>query len=187
VVKIVGIAGSLRQGSLNRALLEASIRVAPAGTHVVIGSIHGIPLYDGDMEASQGIPAAVTALKTQILDGDALMLVTPEYNGSMPGVLKNAIDWLSRPPSDIPRLFHNRPIALLGATPGRSGTILAQTAWLPVLRTLGMRPFFAKAFLLGGAGELVSAAGGLTDPKTLERLRDFVTSFTEFIGGTAER
>jgi chromate reductase, NAD(P)H dehydrogenase (quinone) len=70
----------------------------------------------------------------------ALLLATPEYNNSMPGALKNAIDWLPRPPSDIPRIFGNRPVAVMGASPGGFGTVLAQNAWLPVLRTLGVRP-----------------------------------------------
>jgi NAD(P)H-dependent FMN reductase len=107
---------------------------------VEIASIRGIPLYDGDLEAEKGIPDAVQILKDLIASSDGLLLVTPEYNNAMPGVFKNAIDWLSRPPKDIRRVFGDRPVALMGATPGMGGTILGQNAWLPVLRTLGMRP-----------------------------------------------
>lgn len=140
--KIVGIAGSLRSGSYNAALLRVAADVVPAGSTLHIATIKGIPLYDGDVEQKDGIPQAVQDLKNQIMACDGVLLVTPEYNNSMPGVFKNAIDWLSRPPTDIPRVFGNRPIALIGASPGGFGTVLSQNAWLPVLRTLGMRPWF---------------------------------------------
>src|SRR5262245_42139153 len=97
---ILGISGSLRKQSFNSALLHAAVKVAPAGTSIEIGSIAGIPLYDGDVE-EQAIPAVVTALKQRIKACDGLLLVTPEYNNSLPGVFKNAIDWLSRPPAEI--------------------------------------------------------------------------------------
>ena len=117
---IVGIAGSLRAGSLNAALLGAAAELAPAGCTVEIGSIRGIPLYHGDVEAKEGIPAPVAALKERIAAADGLLLVTPEYNNAMPGVFKNAIEWLSRPPQDAPRVFRGKPVALIGASPGRA-------------------------------------------------------------------
>src|SRR5262245_65484963 len=101
MARIVGIAGSLRKASFNVALLRAARELAPAGTEIEIASIAGIPLYDGDLESEKGIPDTVTALKERIKSADGLLLATPEYNNSMPGVLKNAIDWLSRPPKDI--------------------------------------------------------------------------------------
>src|SRR5882672_2027130 len=112
--KIIGIAGSLRAGSFNAALLRTAIEVAPAGTTIETASIKGIPLYDGDVEASQGLPQAVVELKEKVAACDGLLLVTPEYNNSVPGVLKNAIDWLSRPAADIPKVFGNRPVAVMG-------------------------------------------------------------------------
>src|SRR5262245_29129424 len=130
--RIVAIAGSLRTGSYNAALLRAAVAAAPAGLQVETVSIRGIPLYDGDAEAASGIPEAVAKLKNLVASSDGLLLVTPEYNNGIPGVFKNAIDWLSRPNADIPRVFGGRPVALMGATPGRGGTILAQNAWLPV-------------------------------------------------------
>src|SRR3954468_24207767 len=133
---IVGISGSLRRGSLNSSLLRAAVQATPAGVTLDVATIKGIPLYDGDVEAKEGVPDVVEKLKDRIAAADGLLLVTPEYNNSLPGVFKNAIDWLSRPPADIPRVFGNRPVAIMGASPGGFGTILAQESWLPVLRTL---------------------------------------------------
>src|SRR5262245_31368665 len=142
-VAIIGIAGSLHSGSFNAALLRAAAELAPAaGITIEIASIRGIPLYDGDIETASGIPADVAALKDRIAAAAGLLLVSPEYNNSIPGVMKNAIDWLSRPAKDVARVFGERPTGLIGATPGQGGTTLAQAAWLPVLRTLGTLPYF---------------------------------------------
>jgi len=178
---IIGIAGSLRLGSYNAALLRAAAELAPAGCRVEIASIRDIPLYDSDLETQHGIPTAVAALKDRVAAADGLLLVTPEYNHSIPGVLKNAIDWLSRPPADIARVFGNRPVGVIGATPGGMGTIFAQTAWLPVLQTLGVRPFFAKSLYVSGAGKLFDAAGNLTDNELRERLRAYVAALVAFV------
>ncbi len=97
MTKILAVAGSLRRKSYNTALLRAAVDLAPDGTVVEVGSIDGIPLYDADLEASDGIPEAVSLLKEQIAASDGLLVATPEYNNSMPGVLKNTMDWLSRP------------------------------------------------------------------------------------------
>ncbi len=141
-IRIVGLSGSLRSGSFNAHLLRAAARVAPAGIEIEVETIRGVPLYDGDVEAAEGLPARVTELKDKIAAADALFLVTPEYNNSIPGVFKNAIDWLTRPASDIPKVFGGKPVAFIGASPGGFGTILSQEAWLPVLRTLGTQPWF---------------------------------------------
>lgn len=178
--RIVGIAGSLRSGSYNAALLRAAVDLMPEGSSLEIGSIKGIPLYDGDVEANDGIPQSVTALKDRIAAGDGLLLVTPEYNNSIPGVFKNAIDWLSRPSSDIPRIFGNRPVAVIGASPGGFGTILAQNAWLPVLRTLGMRPWFGARLQVSRASGVFNESGEITDDKIREQMKQFVRGFVEF-------
>jgi len=136
MIKVLGISGSLRRGSYNSALLRAAQRLMPEDATLEMASIRGIPLYDGDVE-TQGTPAAVSQLKQAIVAADGVLLATPEYNNSLPGVLKNAIDWLSRPSSDIKRVFGGKPFAMMGASAGGFGTILSQTAWLPVLRTLG--------------------------------------------------
>ena len=126
---LIGIAGSLRRHSYNRGLLRAAADVMPVGATLEIAPIDAIPLYNGD-EEEHGVPAPVAALKQAIAAADGLLLVTPEYNNSIPGVFKNAIDWASRPPSDIPRVFRGKPVAVLGASPGGFGTVLAQNGWL---------------------------------------------------------
>lgn len=177
---IIGLCGSLRRASFNLALLKAAAAAAPPGTAIEVASIREIPLYDGDLEAAEGIPPAVQDLKDKIAAADGLLIVTPEYNNSMPGVVKNAIDWLSRPGSDIPRVFRGRPVALMGATPGQGGTLLSQAAWLPVLRTLGMRPWFEGRLQISGAGKVFDGEGRVTDPATLDRIRIFVEGFAAF-------
>jgi NAD(P)H-dependent FMN reductase len=153
----------------------------PEGAQLEIGSIAGIPLYDGDLEASQGIPSAVQALKKKIEQADGLLLVTPEYNNSIPGVFKNAIDWLSRPPADIAKVFGERPVGVIGASPGGFGTILAQNAWLPVLRTLGTRMWFGGRLQVSRAGNVFNAAGELTDEAARTQLRKYLGGFVDFI------
>src|SRR3990170_1794374 len=160
---ILGIAGSLRRGSFNAALLRAATDLAPPGLTVESASIREFPLYDADLEAEQGIPEPMRAVKERISVADGLLLVTPEYNNSIPGVFKNAIDWLSRPPKDTPRVFGGRPVALMGATPGPGGTILAQAAWLPVLRTLGMELWSGPRVYVSRADKVFDANGRLVD------------------------
>ena len=157
---IIGLSGSLRRASYNTALLTAAVGLAPPGTELRARTIRGIPLYNADVEA-EGIPPVVAALKDEIAAADALLLVTPEYNNSIPGVFKNAIDWLTRPARDIPRVFGAKPVALIGASPGAYGTTLSQTAWLPVLRTLGTEPWFGGRLLVPRAAGVFDAEGAL--------------------------
>jgi chromate reductase, NAD(P)H dehydrogenase (quinone) len=180
MTKLIGISGSLRKGSYNTALLHAASSMMPAGTELLIREIRGIPLYDGDVEASDGIPAAVTELKDLIAQADGLLIATPEYNNSMPGVLKNAIDWLTRPAADITRVFGGKPVAVIGASPGGFGTILSQNAWLPVLRTLGTQPWFGGRLMVSRAQQVFDANGEMTDPKIREQLKQFVEGFVQF-------
>ena len=177
MTKILGISGSLRSGSFNTMLLKTAAQLVPEGTHFEIGSIRGIPLYDGDLESASGIPEAAQKLKAQIMDCEGLLLVTPEYNNGIPGVFKNAIDWLSRPASDIPKVFGNRPVAVIGASPGGFGTMLAQNAWLPVLRTLGTSPWFGGRLMVSRAGKVFSETGELTDDAMRNQLRNFMSGF----------
>jgi NAD(P)H-dependent FMN reductase len=109
------------------------------------------------------------------------LLVTPEYNNSIPGVFKNAIDWLSRPPADIPRVFGGKPVAVIGATPGRGGTLMAQSAWLPVLRTLGTAPWFGSRLLVSGASKVFGDDGRLIDDAVRSQLAEFLAGFAQFI------
>jgi NAD(P)H-dependent FMN reductase len=185
--QIIGISGSLRRASFNTALLHAAAGLAPAGSTLDIRSIAGIPLYDGDVERERGIPDPVTELKNRIAGADGLLLATPEYNNSMPGVLKNAIDWLSRPPKDIPRVFGGKPVAIMGATPGMGGTRLAQSAWLPVLRTLGTRAWFGKQLYVAGAAQAFDAEGRLVDEKVRQLLSELMAGFAAFVREGASR
>jgi NAD(P)H-dependent FMN reductase len=178
---IIGLAGSLRQGSYNAALLRAARDLVPAGTRLQIEALKGIPLYDGDLESAQGVPDVVTRLKDAIASADGLLIATPEYNNAMPGVLKNAIDWLSRPPADIPRVFRDKPVALMGATPGQGGTRLSQASWLPVLRTLGTSLWSGKQLYVAGAGQAFDPSGNLTDGKLRDRLAAFLEGFVKFV------
>lgn len=177
---IVGISGSLRKGSVNSALLRAAAELAPDGTRVEIGDISGFPLYNGDEEDEFGVPGAVNDLKDRLAAADGILISTPEYNSSIPGVLKNALDWLSRPGADIPRVFGGKPVALMGATPGGLGTVNAQQAWLPVLRAFRTRPWFGATMTVSRAHELFDNDGRLADNETRRRLEDYLRGFVAF-------
>ncbi len=178
---ILGIAGSLRKGSFNAALLRTAAQLTPEGCRIEIASIAGIPLYDGDVEEAGGLPEAVKTLKQQIAAADGLLLVTPEYNGSFPGVMKNALDWASRPGDDGSRVFKDKPVGVIGATPGGLGTVFAQTAWLPVLRSVSMRPFFGTNVYLSGISKLAQADGVITDEPTRKKLTEYLAGFAAFL------
>lgn len=178
-MRIVGVSGSLRRGSFNAALLRAAADLAPGGMSVEIASIRGVPLYDADVEAAEGLPEAVVALKEAVTGADGLLLVTPEYNNGIPGVFKNAIDWMSRPASDIGRVFGGRKVGLIGASPGGFGTILSQNAWLPVLRTLGCELYPGK-LLVSRAGQAF-AEGRLASDETRGQLAKYLGGFAGFV------
>ena len=180
MTRLVAISGSLRKASFNTALMRAAIAMAPHGVEIVEGSIRGIPLYDGDLEAESGVPEAATRLKELVAEADGVMLFTPEYNNSIPGTFKNAIDWMTRPSSDIARVFGNKPFAITGASPGNFGTLLSQEAWLPVMRTLGTRPWFGQKLMVSKAGS-VFADGVIVDEATEKKLRSFVEGFADFV------
>ena len=133
----------------------------------------------GDEEAAHGLPDAVTAFREAIAKADALLLVTPEYNNGVPGVFKNGIDWASRGAN----VFRGKPVAIIGASPGGFGTILGQNHWLPVVRTLGMRPWFNGRLMVSRAGDQFDSDGSLTDASTRERLREFLAGFAAFVAG----
>jgi NAD(P)H-dependent FMN reductase len=169
---------------LNSALLRAAAAAMPAGAKLEVGSIKGIPLYDGDVEISQGIPDPVAKLKERIVACSGVLLVTPEYNNSMPGVFKNAIDWLSRPSADIARVFGSRPFGVIGASPGGFGTLLSQTAWLPVLKTLGTAAYFGGRLQVSRAGDVFDASGNLVDERVREQLKKYLQGFCDFVAAT---
>ena len=180
MTRIVGIAGSWRRGSYNAALLRAARDLMPDGAKLEIFSIRDIPLFNGDLEAESGLPDVVVELKDAIAGAQGILLVTPEYNGSIPGTLKNAIDWSSRPANDIPRVWGGRPVAIIGATPGLGRTRLAQAAWLPVFKRLRAQLFLAMEIQLGEAGKLFDGDGVLADQRTRGDLAAYLAGFTDF-------
>jgi chromate reductase, NAD(P)H dehydrogenase (quinone) len=176
---ILGISGSLRHRSFNTGLLVAAREFMPDGVSLEVHSLRGIPLYDQDLMDESGHPEPVQELREALRQTDGLLLATPEYNHGIPAVPKNAIDWASRPASEIPELFADLPVGIIGAG-GLSGTRFAQTAWLPTLRVLGTRPWFGKGFYATGAGELFDETGALADEETRDLLRDYVKGFAAF-------
>ena len=181
MVTIVGISGSLRKHSFNAGLLRAAAEAVPEGSKLVIESIKGIPLYDADVEATEGIPAVVSDLKERIAVADGLLMVTPENNNSIPGVFKNAIDWLTRPPEDRQRIFGNLPLGLMGATPGNFGTAFSQYAWLPVMRVLGAQVWSGKLMWVSGAMSKFDEEGNLVDDGVMKQLTKYMSGFVEWI------
>ena len=180
MVHLLGISGSLRAGSYNTALLRAASALSGEDVTLEVATLHGIPLYDADLEARDGLPPAVAGLKARLVASDGVLLVTPEYNNGIPGVFKNAIDWLSRPAADIARVFGDKPFALVGASPGGFGTILSQNHWLPVLKTLGVQLWAGNRLMVSRAGSAFDADGELVDAKLREQLAGFVQGFATF-------
>ncbi len=181
-MRILALGGSLRAGSRNRALLGEAAALAPSKTELdlsqlaVIGSL---PLFNQDVEERDGVPSGVAQLKDALRAADGLLIATPEYNWGIPGFLKNAIDWASRPPSDIPHVFGDLPVALVGAG-GRSGTPNAQTAWVAVFRYLKMRPWFGHSLFVDRSSERFDQDNRLTDEATREQLRAVVGGFADY-------
>ena len=178
---IIGISGSLRKHSFNAGLLRAAAEAVPEGCTLTIGSIAGIPLYNADVEEAEGVPAAAEDLKKLIVSADGLLMVTPENNNSIPGVFKNVIDWLTRPPKDRSRVFANLPVGLMGATPGNFGTAFSQYAWLPVLRVLGTQVWSGRLMWVSGAMTKFDDKGNLTDDRVKKQLIKYMDGFTDFV------
>ncbi len=180
-MKLVGISGSLRTGSYNGALLRAAVELAPEGVDISIATIAGIPLYNADEEEAEGVPAAVAALKDAIMGADGVLMVTPEYNSGPPGVFKNAVDWTTRPPADLARVWKGRKVAVIGASQGGFGTIESQGAWLGVLHKLGATQWHGARMTVARAQTLFDAEGRLTDEATRDQLKAFLEGFSAFV------
>ena len=170
---ILGIAGSLRRGSYNRALLRAAQQLVPAHVALDLFDLADIPLFNQDEE--QKPPAAVVEFKARIRAADAVLFATPEYNYSIPGVLKNAIDWASRPSGD--NAWSGKPVAVIGASIGRLGTARAQYHLRQVFVTLNMYALNQPEAMISNAGELFNAEGNLTDEKTRDHVRRLLKQF----------
>jgi len=179
-MRFIAISGSLRKGSFNTMLMRAAVGLAPEGVTIQPETLHGIPLYNGDDEEATGLPPRVADLKEAIAQADGVILFTPEYNSSVPGVLKNAMDWLSRPPQDVPRVWRHKPVALAGATPGGFGTAMSQVHWLPSLRNIGAVPYFGAKVHVAKAMTVFDENGNLTDGAVEKHLKAFLEGFAEF-------
>jgi chromate reductase len=163
---VCGIAGSLRQGSYNRALLQAAQELAPEGVEVrIFDRMAEIPLFNQEVEAG-GDPEPVQALKQAIGEADALLIATPEYNHGVPGVLKNAIDWASRPPRGS--VLAGKPAAIFGASPGITGTARAQSQLRQAFVFTQTPALLQPEILVYRAHEKFDEQGRLTDEKTRE-------------------
>lgn len=177
-VHVVGFAGSLRQGSFNRLLLRAARDLAPEGTDVEIADLGQVPLYDYDVEA-QGDPEGVAALKRRIAAADAVLITTPEYQHGMPGVLKNALDWVSRPPGRSP--LRGKPVSVMGASPGMGGTARAQSQLRLVL---GYNTSFVVSqpeVLVANAAERFDDQGRLTDETAATLIRQQLDGLADLV------
>jgi chromate reductase len=184
-MQVLGIAGSLRSGSLNRALLRAAAEVAPAGMEVhLFEGLADIPLFNEDVEA-QGDPAPVRGFKAAIQEADALLIATPEYNYGVPGVLKNAIDWASRPAGKSP--LNRKPAAIMGASMGMHGTARAQMALRQTFVFTETCTMLRPELYLGRAHEKIDANGRLVDEPTRKQLRKLLEAFAEWIGRFSPR
>ncbi len=177
-LRVLGIAGSLRRASTNRGLLRAAAETAPDGMSVEVFDLAGLPLYDADLDGEDP-PDPVRRLKEAIGGADALLVACPEYNYGMTGVLKNAIDWASRPPKDSP--LRGKPAAILGASTGLMGTVRAQL-------TLRQSFLFTRTLVLpepevyvNRAGDKFDAAGDLTDEDTRNRVRALLEALEAWV------
>jgi len=171
-VDILGIAGSLRRGSYNRAALRAAQALVPADAKLDIFELDGIPGFNQDDE--QHPPAKVIELKAKVRAADAILLVTPEYNYSIPGVLKNAIDWASRPYGDS--AWTGKPVAVMGASIGTIGTARAQYHLRQVFIFLNMHQLCQPEVMISNAAERFDAAGNLTDDNVKKRIHELLQS-----------
>lgn len=172
-LRVLALSGSLRRESFNTALLRAASALVPETMTLTLQLLHDVPLYDGDVEA-QGLPASVVALREAIRAADGVLISTPEYNNSMPGVLKNAVDWVSRG-KDQP--LAGKPVALLSAANGGFGGVRAQLAWLPTLTVLGTRWMHKPQFYLSNAQHAFAPDGSLLEERPREQLRGLLASF----------
>jgi chromate reductase len=175
-IKVVGIAGSLRKGSYNKATLRAAVEMAPHGMTIEPFDIASIPVYNEDVK-QQGFPPPVEELRERIRRADALLIVTPEYNYSIPGVLKNAIDWASRPP-DQP--FDGKPIAIMGASPSMLGTARAQYHLRQCFVFLNALVMNRPEVMIAQASRKFDDQGGLTDGPTREIIEKHLAALADW-------
>ena len=172
-MKILGICGSLRAGSLNRLLLRAATESAPSGVTLEVAELHEIPLFNEDVEA-QGDPAPVKMLRERIRDADAVLIATPEYNWGVPGVLKNAIDWVSRPPGRS--FLKQKPVAVMGVSSAAWGTTRSQLQLRQTLTYLDALTLQTPWVYVPMGKEKFDGSGALTDERTRQQVKELVAA-----------
>lgn len=177
--RILGIAGSLRRASYNRAALREATRLLPENATLDVFELDGIPGFNQDEE--QNPPPKVVELKRRVRESDAILIVTPEYNYSVPGVLKNAIDWASRPYGDS--AWDGKPVAIMGASMGATGTARAQYHLRQSFVFLNMYPINQPEVMIGNASQRFDAEGNLTDENTKKHIRDLLRSLVDWTLG----
>jgi chromate reductase len=171
-MKVLGICGSLRKGSYNAMALRAAQKLAPQGMSIEIADISTIPLYNDDVRAA-GEPAEVAGLKAKVRAADAVLLVTPEYNFSIPGVLKNTLDWMSRPPEPP---FDGKVVAIMGASPGPVGTARVQYDLRKVLVFMNSFTVNKPEVFIANCASRFDAQGNLTDEATGKFIGDLLVA-----------
>lgn len=177
-MKILGICGSLRKGSYNLAALKAAQELCPAKAQIEIFDLAGIPIYNQDEESTP--PARVTELKASVRAANAVLIATPEYNYSIPGALKNAIDWASRPYGDS--CWNGKPVAIMGASPGNLGTARAQYHLRQCFVFLNMYALNAPEVMIASAAQRFDAAGKLTDENSRKLIRQLLERLIVYAG-----
>jgi chromate reductase, NAD(P)H dehydrogenase (quinone) len=176
VIRIGGIAGSLRKGSYNKATLQAARKLLPRGSVLDIFDLDGIPGFNEDQE--EAFPPHAREFKNKVKAADAILIVTPEYNFSVPGVLKNAIDWASRPHGD--NAWNAKPVAVMGASPGMLGTARAQYHLRQIFVYLNMFPLNRPEVMIANATEKFDEQGNLTDAATVERIKQLLEALIDW-------
>jgi len=177
-IRVLGLAGSLRQGSLNRALLRAARELAPEGLTVEVFDLLPVPLYNGDVEAA-GDPEGVAALKAAIRAADGVLFATPEYNHGVPAVTKNAVDWASRPPKDA--ALSRKPVGIIGASPGQTGTARGQSQLRQAFEFTNSICMPQPELLVFKAHEKFDPEGRLIDEATRTYLVRYLEAFRDWV------
>lgn len=176
-LRVIGIVGSLRDGSYNGRLLRAAAELAPPEMTIAAVGIAAIPFYNQDIE-DRGDPAPVAAFRAALREADAVLIASPEYNYGLPGVLKNAIDWISRPPGQSP--LRKKPVAIMGTSRGASGTMRMQAQLRLTLQSIEAYTMPKPEVFVPFYGEKFDAEGRLVDEKTREHLTGFLAAFAEW-------
>jgi chromate reductase len=178
-LRVVGFAGSLREGSFNRALLNAVLELAPADLTVEPLEIRGIPLYNADLDTDEHRPHAVVTLKRAVEQADGVLIVSPEYNYGTPGVVKNVVDWASRPGFDSP--FLRKPVGIMGAARGRSGTMRGQEQLKLTLLGMASQVFPHPGVAVDDAPRKFDDEGRLTHEATRKFVASYLEDFTAWV------